>query len=448
MRTFYARIILVSLALFLVACGSEEPAGSTPEPTNPPVATDEPAPATSEPAPTEAPAEPTAAPAEPTAAIEPTEPAAAAAPTTNLTDGCVEQYDEAVDYFPEKVTVSHSQGFTVEYFNHYKLVTVTAPYVGAAESVQYVLLQCGTPRPEGFDAAAVIEVPVNSIVAMSTTYLPALVELGLADRLVGLDTPLYVTNPTVRELIDDGVLAEIGSGPDVNVEVALDLNPDLIMTYASGFPEFDAYPILEQAGLPIALNADYTDLTPLGRAEWIDYIALFFNKEAAAEQIFGDIATEYDALLTLAATAGERPTVFTNAPFEGIWYMPGGASYTARLLADAGADYLWADDESSGTLYLDFEAVFAVAADADYWLHVGYFPTMADLLAADERFGEFAAFQNGNVWNYDAITNEAGGIDFFESGAQFPNLVLADMIKIFHPDLLPDHEFVYHRPVQ
>ena len=448
MKSYCARVLLASLALFLVACGGEEPAGSTPEPTDSPAATDEPTLPTSAPEPTAAPTEPTEAPTEPAATAATTEPPTSASPTANLTDSCVEQYDESVDYFPDKVTVTHAQGFTVEYFNHYKLVTVTAPFIGAEASVQYVLLQCGTPTPAGFEDTPIIELPINSIVTMSTTYLPALVQLGLTDRLIGLDTPLYVTNPTIRGLIEDGALAEIGSGPDVNVEVALELNPDLIMTYASGFPDFDAYPILEQAGLPIVLNADYTDLTPLGRAEWIDFIALFFNQEKAAEQIFGDIAAEYEALLTLAAEAAEQPTVFTNTPFEGIWYMPGGASYTAQLLADAGANYLWSDDESSGTLYLDFESVFAVAADGEYWLHIGYFPTQADLLAADERFGEFAAFQNGNVWNNDAITNDAGGNDFYESGALYPNLVLADLIKILHPDLLPDHEFVYHRPVQ
>lgn len=448
MKRLFILFILFILLSGLAACSgdaaeepSSEPAAETEETTD---TVAEPAETVAEPsaAATEEP-EPTAVPT-----ATPTEEPVSTAPTHNLTDGCVENYDESIDYFPEKTAVTYAGGFTVEYFNNYKVLTVAAPWLGAEDSATYLLVQCGTPVPAGFDDAVTVEVPIDSFVSMSTTYLPYLDAFGLLDSLVGLDFGTYAYNPTVQEKLAAGELVELGSGSTVNVEAALELDPDVIMTSASGSADFDTHPKLEEVGLTVVLNADYLDVTPLGRAEWGKFIAVFYNEEAQAEALFNDVVTEYEALLELTADVAERPTVFANTPYEGTWYMPGGQSYTAQFFNAAGADYLWGDDESTSTLFLDFESVFDRAAESDYWLNVGFVFSLADLEASDERFADFAAFQNGNVYNYDLRTNEFGGNDFFESGAANPQLVLADLIKIFHPDLLPDHELVYYRLVE
>ncbi len=410
--------ILVLLLLLIACSGQSEPETAATA-----------VPATT--APTEEPAE------EPTAV--PT--AEMVAPTANFTDGCVENYAEGVDYFPEKAQVTHSDGFTIEYFPNYKVITVNSPYPGAEEVATYVLVQCGTAVPAGFEDAVTIEVPINSLVAMSTTYLPHLPTLNAVDTLVGLDSLAFASTPEIRERIDAGQVAEVGFGAEVNVEQVLDLDPDVVMTYSSGSADFDAQPKLEEAGITVVVNSDYLDANPLGQAEWVKFLAAFFNQEAAANTWFDGVATEYEELTELAATADTQPTVLLNTPFEGTWYMAGGQSYIAQLLADAGAAYLWADDPSATTLFLDFESVFDKAQAADYWLNLGFVASLADLAATDERFGEFAAFQNGRVYNNDARVNANGG-------AANPHWVLADLIKIFHPDLLPEHEFVYYRLVE
>ncbi len=375
-------------------------------------------------------------------------PVAAQAPETNVTVGCVDSYDPEVDYFPEKTTIEYADNLTVEYFNNYKVITINQTWPGA-EPVQYVLVQCGTPAPEGFDNATVLDVPASTLVTMATTFLPFVVDLGLLDNLVGHDNFSYVSNEAVRARIDAGELTEVGEGAGVSVEVVLDLDPSLILASSSGMIEYDAHPALVEAGLPVALTGDWMEATPLGRAEWIKFVALFYNREAEANRLFTTIAEDYQALVGLAAQADERPTVFTGSPWQGTWYVPGGQSFSARLLADAGADYLWANDESTGSLFLDFEAVFDRAADADIWVNAGgFWFSLEDALAEDERFAEFAAFQNGQVWSYNLRLNEFGGNDFFESGIANPNLVLGDLIAIFHPDLLPDHQFVYYRQLQ
>jgi len=387
--------------------------------------------------------------AEPADVSAPAPVAAPVAPETNLTDGCVENYDPSIDYFPQKTSVKISRSFAVEYHNNYKIVTVSNPWQGAQESFQYVLVQCGTPAPEGVEGA-VIEVPVQSLVALSTTYLPHLVSLGLTDRLVGLDSLLWATTPEVVARIDAGDLAEVGSGSAVNVEQLLEMEPGLVMAYGIGIPEYDAHPLLIEAGIPVALNGDFVEQDPLGRTEWMKFIAFFFNKDGEADRLFNSTVESYTATAALAAVATDRPTVFLSSVYDGTWWMPGGDSYTAKLLADAGADYLWADNAAVGSDPVDFETVFEKAGNADFWLNPdnAFWNSQADVLQSDERYGEFAAVAAGHLYNNNAQVNANGGNAFYESGAAHPEVVLMDLVKILHPELLPDHELVYYKVVE
>ena len=377
------------------------------------------------------------------------ESAPAVAPEMNLTDGCVENYDPAIDYFPQKTSVTHSSGFAVEYHNNYKIVTVTNPWQGSQESFRYVLVQCGTPAPEGVEGATV-EVPVQSLVALSTTYLPHLVSLSLVDRLVALDSLLWATTPEVVARIEAGELAEVGSGTSVNVEQLLEMQPGLVMAFGMGVPEWDTHPLLIEAGIPVALNGDFVEQDPLGRTEWIKFIAFFFNKEADAAQIFDGVVDSYTATAALAEGATKRPTVFLSSVYDGTWWMPGGDSFTAKLMADAGADYLWAGSGAVGSDPVDFEAVFEKAGNADFWLNPdnAFWNSQADVLQSDERYAEFAALAAGRLYNNNAQVNANGGNAFYESGAAHPDLVLMDLVKIFHPELLPDHQLVYYKVVE
>jgi iron complex transport system substrate-binding protein len=385
------------------------------------------------------------APAAPTASAQTV---ASTAPTANLADSCVTNYDAKIDYFPEKIKLTHTNGFTIEYHNNYKVVTVKTPWQGAKDALQYALVQCGTPAPADFKKEQIIEVPVKRFVSMSTTYLPFLDEMNLLDRLVGLDDATYVNNPKVAKLAADGKLKLIGFGAKVNVEQALDLNPDLIMTYAIGDTDSDAHPKLIEAGLKVVVNAEWLDTSPLGRAEWGKFLAIFFNHEAAAETMFAKTATAYEKLVTLAATVKTKPTVFTDTDYQGTWYVAGGQSFGAHFLADAGASYLWAGDKATGSSPLAFEAVFDKAKGADFWINTGSMTSLNELKAADARYADFAAFKNGNVWNNNARTNANGGSDYYESAIAHPDVVLADLIKILHPELLPDHEMVYYQQLK
>lgn len=365
----------------------------------------------------------------------------------NLTTGCVETYDPSVDYFPNKVEFDYAEGVTVEYFNNYRVVNVL-PYQGAEEPFQYLLVQCGTPTPDGYENAQVIETPIKDIVALSTVYLPHLISLGVQDTLLAVDEFDYVNSPEIRAKIDAGEIQEIGGGASINIELALDLEPDVVLTYASGSAEYDAHPILLDAGIPVLVTSEYIDTSALAQAEWIKLTAMLYNRETEANEFFDGLVERYNSLVELAAGVEERLTVMVDTPFSGSWYVPGGNSYLGHLLADAGADYLWADNTSTQKFPLSFEEVLDKAHDADFWLNVLFWNSLEDGIAEDERFVEFAPFENGTVWAVNKAVNEFGGNDYFETGVTNPDLILADMIAIFHPELLPDHEFRFYRRLE
>jgi iron complex transport system substrate-binding protein len=372
----------------------------------------------------------------------------AVAPTANLTAGCLDRYDPGIDYFPEKATLTHAQGFTLEYFQHYKVVMVTTPWPNAREAFRYLLVQCGAPVPEGFADAQVIQIPVRSVAVLSTTHLPHLERLDALDRLVAVSARDSVYSPTVREKIAADEIAEIGRGPSINLEMILDLGPDLVTAVGHDQPQYNTHPLLQRAGVNVAVNAEYVEPTLLGRSEWLKFTAAFLNRDGAAQREFAGMVERYEAYAAQVREipAAQRPTVFGGFLHRDVWYVPGGDSYIARLVADAGGRYLWADDARQASIPLSFEAVFERAGDAEVWFTSGLdWFTRADLHAANERYGAFKAFLEGRVYNINARLNEHKANDYWENGIVEPEVILADVIRILHPDRLPEHRLKYYR---
>jgi len=352
-----------------------------------------------------------------------------------------------IDLFPAEVVPAYATGFSVAYHGTYKVVRVTRPWPGARASFEYLLVERGTPVPAGYPNALRVTIPVRSVVALSATYLAEIGMLGEMATLKGIQRAAYVYSREVRASVESGKIAQVGEGSATNIELLIALRPDVVFAVGSGGAG-ELYPKLLESGLPVVLDGDWAEPTPLGRAEWIKFIALFYNKEREANALFATLAAEYNRLKALAAKASDRPTVFVNAPWQGSWGMPGGKSYVAALLRDAGADYLWADTDASGTLFLSLEAVIDRAANADFWLNTGDFRSRAEALAADPRFARFKAFKEDDLYNNIRRETPEGGNDYWESGPAQPQVVLADLIKIFHPGLLPAHELYYYRRVR
>lgn len=358
---------------------------------------------------------------------------------------CVEDFDPARDYFPAKAYPVHAERFTVEYFNHYKRLSVERL---DGSSTRYLLLLCGTPVPPVEQGETVIEIPPRTVVTTSSTELPHLVQLGLVDRLVAHDNFDYVSNPAIRQLIDAGRLVEVGSGSQIDLERLLDLDPDLLLIDSLGDPALQLMGKLRDLDIPVALVPSYLETSALGRAEWMLYTAYFFNREDRADRLLRRIVERYEELAELGRDAEVRPTAFSSGPVGDVWYVPGGQSYMARLLTDAGAAYLWGEDPSSGSLALDIETVYERALDAEFWIHPNNWTSLAKIRGIDSRFADLRSFREQQVFGNDARLNAVGGNDYWESGTARPDLVLADLLLIFQPDLAGDHQLTFHRRLE
>lgn len=341
----------------------------------------------------------------------------------------------------------YAQGFTVTYDGNRKWVEVKTPYQGATSGYKYLLLPEDEPVPAINPGVKVIRVPLQSIVCTSTSHLPLLDYLDEGDKLTGFPQTDYISSERIRQRVEAGKVLDLGVDKSMNLEQLAALHPDLVMGY-SMTSDYGQYKKMEELGIPVVINSEYLEKHPLGRAEWIKFMALFFNKEDVADSIFSSIEHLYQQTKAGADTVTHRPTVLSGIVYGDAWFMPGGRNYAGQLFADAGCNYLWGDDTSTGFLELDFESVYDKAHDADLWIGVGSHLTLRSLGDSDHRYKKFRAFQKGDVYTYDALKGAKGGSIYLELGYLRPDLILRDLVKIAHPELQPDHELFFHRRLQ
>lgn len=343
--------------------------------------------------------------------------------------------------------IKYAEGFTVKYFEGYKLVEVKQPYQGSTSGYTYVLVEHGNPVPQHITDAKVIHIPISTIVCTSTTHIPLLDYLDESESLIGFPSLNYISSERMRELIDQGSVAELGIDKGMNLERIATLQPDMVMGYTMT-GDLGQFKKIENLNIPVVINAEYLEKHPLGRAEWIKFMALFFNKEKLADSIFSAIEWAYMATRKLTAESTKKPTVFSGVVYGDTWFMPGGQNYAAQLLRDAGYDYLWSSTDSNGYLELSFELVYEQARDADFWIGVASFTSLKEIEAADNRYAKFKAFHQGNVFTYDARKGAKGGSEFLELGYLRPDWILQDLVKIAHPELLPEYTPYFHKQLK
>lgn len=349
------------------------------------------------------------------------------------------------------MSLKYAQGFKVEYFDGYKVATVMTPWPGAKEMYRYVLVAKGKQVLDRYVEDQKIEVPIKRLVTTSTTHLPHLDVLGVVESLVGIDGISYVNAPSVNKLFEAGKLAEVGHGASIDLEKILALNADLVMTTATAQAQYNAHPVLQRAGVPVVINGAYAEPSLLGRTEWIKFVAAFYDMEDLAEAKFDSIVAQYQGYVNLTKDLPKekRPTVFGGSLWRGTWFVSGGKTYAAQLINDAGGAYVWSDDTSRQSLSLDFEVVYEKAHQADWWLPMrNEWHALSDVVNTDARYQDFAAFKAGKVYNANARLNVNGGNDYWESGLVEPHVMLADLIRIFHPGLLVGHELKYYKRLE
>ena len=340
--------------------------------------------------------------------------------------------------------LKYARGFQVEDFSGGKLVTIRPAWREDASGYKYLLVPRGKDVAETHPAIQTITVPVQRVAALSTTHLAYIDVAEKTESLVALSGFKHVNTPSVRLLIDQGKLAEVGHSSRLSIETLMDLSPDLILTAGSGSIH-DIHPKLLEAELPAVLIVDHLENNALARCEWIKLMALFFGTEGHAEKLFGEIERSYKRLTEMTAGLQKRPTVIRGAPFRGQWWVGRADSFVAALIRDAGGEHLWPDIPGVGSVPMDVEAVYERALKADFWLDPVGWTTLDQAASADPRLADIQALAKGRVYNNNKRLNRWGGNDYWESGMLRPDVILEDMISMLHPDLLPDRELVYYR---
>lgn len=356
---------------------------------------------------------------------------------------CITGFDPGTDYFPDKLEIEEAQNFRLSYHDSYQVLTVDEPFPGGAPE-SYVLVKCGAPAPDldGDLAEAVqVSVPVQSAFSSSTTHLPFFAGLDRIETVTGVADGGQVTDAQVRARVAEGAVVEYATGGSIEQETVVLADPDVLIT---GGMEEAGTAGLRRAGIPVVANAEWLEPTPLGRAEWIKMIAALTGTEARADEVFAAIKDDYTAVAEQAADL-EPTEVLPGTMYEGTWFMPAGGSYVGTLITDAGGTYPWADDPSTGSRELNFETVYARAGHIPLWLVVDGWTSVDDALADEPKYGELAAVRGGRVWNANRALGPGGGNDYWERGVARPDLILADLVAILHPEKADGHRFVFYR---
>ena len=330
------------------------------------------------------------------------------------------------------VTPAYAEGFRVSYTDAGCLVDIQDPLREESQSFHYLLVPRGSKPAQVPDGYTLLEVPVARIVCMTSLQLSNFICLEELDRVVGITSTRHLFNPDMKQRLADGRTQKIGIEGNFDNEVIIGLNPDLILI--SPFKR-GGYEALKGVDIPLIPHLGYKEMTPLGQAEWIKFVGLLTGQEEKANAVFAGIEARYNALKALTADVAERPVVLSGELHGGNWYVGGGRSFLAQIFRDAGGEYFLPGDENSGGLNLDFETVYSQTAHARYWRivnsYAGTFSYEA-LKAEDARYADLYAFQNKGV-----VYCNMREKPFYESMPVQPDVVLADLIHIFHPELLP-----------
>ena len=340
---------------------------------------------------------------------------------------------ESTFVFVDSIVPKYAEGFQVKYVDGICLLDIQDPQNKNGQSFCYALIPRGKNIQQVPENYTTLEVPVRSVICMTSLQLSNFIKMDELDRVVGVTSTRHLFNQEMNKRLKDGRTHKIGIEGNFDNEVIMGVNPDVILISPFKRGGYDA---LKDVNIPLIPHLGYKEMTPLGQAEWIKFVGLLTGTEDKANRLFAEIEQKYQELKALAQGVKERPVVFSGELRGGNWYAVGGKSFLAQLFKDAGADYFLKDNEESGGVTLDFETVYEQAVHAQYWRIVNSYQgtfTYDVLKDDDERYADFRAFKEKGI-----VYCNMREKPFYESMPTEPEHVLADLIKAFHPELMPE----------
>lgn len=342
-----------------------------------------------------------------------------------------------------------AEHFSIDYFNGYKILRIKEAWNGDTGNHSFLLLDStNIELPDSIKNLPKIKIPLKNAAILSTTSIAFMESLNLLNKIVAVENKNLIYSEKMQNLIDSLKIPQVGSGNSLDIETLLILQPSLVFTFGTGSSLYDDYPRLKTAKIPALITAEWMESHPLARFEWIKFFGVLFGKEKEADSIFNEGVKRYNLLAKQALSSKTKPIVLTGYPQGSEWLAGGGDSYFAKFLHDAGAEYIWKDEKKAGTLTLNIETALQNSSQAEFWLHPSSWTSKKEILEIEPRMRFFNLWQTGKIYQNSKRTGKNGSRDFYESAVTHPDLILADLISIFHKDILPEHKFVYYEPVE
>ena len=342
---------------------------------------------------------------------------------------------------------SHATGFRIicAEGKQSMIICVTNPWQ-SANNVETMLFiaRAGEKAPSGF-RGQVLQGDAKRIVCMSSSHIAMLDAIGAVESVVGVSGKDFITNPYI--VAHRHSIADVGYDGNVNFELLVAQRPDIVLLYGvTGACSMQSK--LDELGIPYIYIGEYVEQDPLGKTEWLIALAEIVGCRERGIAYFSQVPQRYNHLKAIAAAAtSPQPKVMLNTPYADSWFMPSSTSYLARLIADAGGDYIYKRNTSSHSLPIDLEQAALLTTEADIWLHVESVSSLHDLRQQYPKFANMPCVQRGEIYNCDKRRVLGGGNDYWESGVVQPDIILRDLIKIFHPELVSE-AFVYYRKIE
>jgi len=361
-----------------------------------------------------------------------------------LLQGCTTGKKSEQGQASDSGKMQYATGFILKDHPDYREVVVYNPWKAGEISARYFLVKHDSVKvPTG---GMKIIVPVKTMAITSATHLEFLQLTGGLDKVKGICSPELIFNEQIRKNYADGKIISLGDAFNIKIEKVLNLQPDVI--FMSGYNQEDVNTKrLKEAGVKVILNNEWMESDLLARAEWIKFMAAFYDQGVKADSIFKSIESRYLEIKKLSADLSSKPSVLNGSGFRGTWYVPGGKSFMAHLFQDAGGSYAYASDTTKGSLPLKMETAIDKFKDADVWLNCN-FETYKELTDADQMHALFKAVKNKQVYNFNNRALPTGANDFWESAIARPDLLLSDVMYILHPELLPGYQLVYAKKLR
>ena len=341
--------------------------------------------------------------------------------------------------YAKRFSISENQSIKVLYlFGNVNIKDTTAIYI---------FLKNSSVKLHNLKNTFVLKSPCKNIASLSSVYTTMLCELNEIGHISAIDNIDYYNNLDIINKYNKHQLVELVKNPEIDLEKTIVLNPDIIFTFGMGNSEKGPDQKISRANIPMVVAVDHLEETPLARAEWIKFFAVFVNKKQKADSVFNLVEKNYMELKKIASTSKTKPSVFTEIKYGDIWYVPGGQSFAAAFFKDANANYVWNDNLETGSRHLGFEEVYSKAQNADFWLNLSLIKSKKELYSIDKRYSEFKAFKTGSLFNNNKITNKKGYSTYWETGIMCPDKILSDLILIFHPELRSNinRDFHYYK---